>query len=130
MTARIQIPYEMKQKFILDLRTVCKYKVEFRSNVTPDLEESFMHSTCIGIFLSFQPPYGPPLFRVVAWSPNNTIFRKLMHTLSLPMPDNKYADNITFVPVATAEDLEALLKQNRSIIAGIQFHHPNVSYIE
>lgn len=38
-------------------------------------------------------------------------------------------DGLSFIGIDTAENMEVLLKRNRSIFAGIQFNHPSVSYV-
>lgn len=79
---------------------------------------------------SFTPPYGPQLSRAVAFSPNNTVFAEFMYDAFVNEVfhnETQFYDNLTVIAVDTAEDLEQLLKMNRTIIAGIQFNHENVS---
>ncbi len=74
------------------------------------------------MLFSFSPPYGPKLLPVVAYAPNNSIFDKLIKDMK-----NLTQYDLTYIPIDSAENLEALLKRNRSIIAGILFNHPDVS---
>lgn len=76
-------------------------------------------------FLSFTPPYGPRLSPAVAYSPNNSVFDEIVNKIARRYDNDT---KITYIGVDTAENLENLLMQNSTIIAGIQFNHPDVSY--